>query len=283
MKRQLGISCAVVIAAALASSPGAHAQDDAGLRASAVLSIDTARVGEPFIVGVIVASADSVAIPPLLASDEGWEQLELARFEVREGETRAYYRLVAWEAGRIQLPDLSVAAGGREYSVTLPAPVVQSVLPAGQQVLLQPPRPPLGSRAQWALLLAGLVLLGLGLWWMRMRNRPVEAVIVEAQTPDALLVAREALVELRRKAAAEALAADGFYDHLEQILRGYVVGSKSWSAALPMRASRLLDEGAMRAVQHQATLARFAAVGWPTDRLVSDADASLAWLTEEES
>ena len=282
MRTPLALVGAWLVAAALTGSPVA-AQEPAGLRASAVISVDTALVGEPFIVGVIVASSDSVAVPPLLASDEGWEQLELARLETREGETRAYYRLVAWQTGRLRLPDLAFSASGREYSVVLPAPVIRSVLPAGQEPLLQPPRPPLGRSAQWALLLAGLVLLGMALWWMRMRNRPVTAVVEQAERPDALAETREALLELRRRAQAESLAADGFYDHLEQILRGYVVGSKSWSAALPTRASRLVSEGAMRAVQRQATLARFAAVGWPTDRLVSDADASLAWLMEEVS
>lgn len=282
MMVRLGLGTGFVVAAALVLSPRVHAQD-AGVRASAVLSVDTVRVGEPFVLGVTVASTDSITIPPLLAAGEGWEQLELARFELRDGETRAYYRLVGWEAGRIELPPLAVAAGDRSYTIDLPAPEVRSVLPAGQQALLQPPRPPLGSRAQWALLLAALVLLGMVLWWMRMRNRAVEAVVEDAEAPDALSAAREALLELRRRAEAESLAAAGFYDHLEEILRGYAVGSRSWSAALPMRASQSISEGAMRAVQRQATLARFAAVGWPTDRLVSDADASLAWLTGEES
>ncbi len=281
------LSRTVVLAVTLAAAPAVCAQQarDA-LRVSAVLSADTVRVGEPFTIGVVAVSADPVTAPLLLPNGDGWEQLEVARIETTDSGIRLYYRLVAWQTDRIQIPDLSLSIGedgGREFSIPLPAPIVRSVLPsADESPLLRPPRPPLEAGFPWALLLAALILLALILWWLKHRTTPAVLDSPAARDErDAAARARAAILELRDDAEAGSVAAAGFYDRLEEILRGYLSGTRAWPAGHPVRESRALAGVAMRDLHRQAVLARFAAVGWPATQLVADADVSLDWLAED--
>ncbi len=176
-----------VLAAGLAMVPALGAQQVNGLRLSAVLSADTVRIGEPFTIGIIAVSADPVEAPPLLPNGDGWEQLQVVRVETSDSEFRFYYRLVAWQVELVALPDLILSAGsggGRDYTVSLPVPIIRSVLPAGEEApLLQSPRPPIQQGFPWALLLVALILLGLTIWWLKHRASPamvVTSVVVEA-------------------------------------------------------------------------------------------------------
>ena len=268
-------------------APPVWAQAAGTLRASAVLSADTVRVGEPFLVGVVAVSSDSISMPLVLESGEGWEQLDLARVETTGSEVRAFYRLVAWRTDPIRLPDLTLSAvgsgGERKFAVHLPFPFVRSVIPASEQApLLQPPRPPLETGFNWGLVLAALILAAMVLWWFRYRTSAATAVRSEtSDLPDPRTVARDALLALRTEAETGSVAAAGFYDALERILRGYLSGTRAWPPGSPVRESTDLATAEMRGVHRQALLARFAAVGWPAGRLVSDADCSLAWLGED--
>ena len=278
---------AAALAAALVAAPAVGAQQATdALRVSAMLSADTVRVGDPFTIGVVAVSADPITVPALLPSGDGWEQLEVARVETTDSGIRVYYRVVAWQTGRFQFPDLSLSTGkdgGREFSIRLPAPIVRSVLPVAEQApLLRPPRPPLEAGFPWALLLAALILLALILWWLKHRNT---SSVLDAATAvdevDAAVRARAEILALRDDAEANSVAAAGFYDRLEHILRSYLSSTRAWPPGHPVRESRALAGAAMRDLHRQAVLARFAAVAWPVPRLVADADVSLDWLAED--
>jgi hypothetical protein len=257
------------------------------LRAAAVLSADTVRVGEPFSVGVVATGSDAVRFPPLLDSGDAYEQLELADVQSTGAETRAYYRLVAWEAGPLELPPVTIATAGqgaRALDVALPGPEVVSVLPAdAENLLLRPPRPPGGEAFPWWMLILGALLAAaLGWWIWRRLHPPAEALATAAgPVPDAAQRAREALAALRLAADGGGLPAPEFYDRLEVILRRYLVETRAWPATRPVRSARETAVGAMRDLHRQAILSRFAAVGAPAERLLVDADASLHWIDED--
>jgi hypothetical protein len=272
------------------ASAGAAAQDVPGpgaVRTAVRLSADTVLVGEPFTVGVIALASDTLRFPPLLDPGDNWEQLEVVRIEAGDGgERRAYYRLVAWESGRLQLPELALRLGAqspRTLRLPLPAPFIQSVLPAdARQVELRGPRPPRGEGFPWWVLLAALLALALAVWWWRRRRTDAgSAQEAEAQPPDAAERARAALVALRQRASSGELAAAEFYDRLEAILRTYLAETREWPPARPTRAASWLDRGAMRDLHRQAVVSRFAGVNAPDERLVADADLSLDWLSKD--
>ncbi|MGI9038375.1 MAG: hypothetical protein ACR2GQ_05895 [Gemmatimonadota bacterium] len=284
----LSLGLTLSLGLALAAAP-LHAQQpqSGALRAAAVLSADTVRVGEPFTVGVVATSADPVRFPPLLDAGDAYEQLELADVGTGDGEARAYYRLVAWETGRLELPSLAIATGGangRTFDIALPGPEVVSVLPADTEgLLLRPPRPPGGDGFPWWMLVLGALLAAAIAWWIWRRLHPPEEVLADAAEPllDAAQRARAALAELRRTADGGALPAPEFYDRLEVILRRYLVETRAWPATRPVRSAREVAVGAMRDLHRQAVLSRFAAVEAPTERLLVDADASLRWVDED--
>lgn len=271
----------------------ARTDRDGPLRIAAVASVDTVQVGEPFTVGVVVSAGESQpAIPQLLDAGDDWEQLEVARIEpasAEENRTRAYYRLVAWKPGRVALPVLRVESRGevaRAVEVELPGPWVRSVLPdeaASDELKLRGPRPPLESGWPWwvwALLV--LVAAALAVWWWR-RHQAVEDEEVR-ELPDArdpAELAREALVALRESAAAGKLDAGEFYDRLEHILRTYLAETRDWPVTRPIRSAAWIDRDTMRDLHRHAVFSRFAGVEAEGGRLVSDADVSLDWLTED--
>lgn len=303
MTPRLGLFAALVALAAPLSAPPAIAQEtpdgavrtdrDGSLRIAARASADNVQVGEPFTVGVVVQGAGEAgsSMPQLLDPGESWEQLEVARIESSGpgGEVRAYYRLVAWEAGRLELPTLRVESQGdpvRSVTVQLPAPWVRSVLPDeadAADLKLRGPRPPLESGWPWWLwALLALLAAALGIWWWR-RHRAGEVATVddavEGPGPDEL--ARDALVALRQRAVEGELGAAEFYDRLEEILRQYLAATREWPPTRPTRSSAWLRRDSMRELHRHAVFSRFGGVDSGGERLVSDADVSLDWLAED--
>jgi len=257
-------------------------------RVAVRLSADTVRVGEPFTVGVVLVGRDDAHLPPLLDVAESWEQLEIARVESAEGDgVRGYYRLVAWRAGALELPDLVVSTGGsalREFRIALPGPFVRSVLPAGgsDDLALRGPRPPLDDGFPWLLALAlFLVALAIAWWWWRRRAGARVAVEESAAEPDAAELTRAALVALRAEVEDGELGGGAFYDRLEAILRGYLAGTREWPPGRPVRASSWTARGAMRELHRHAVLSRFAGVESAVSRLLTDVETSLDWLTKD--
>jgi len=253
------------------------------------LSADTVRVGEPFTLGVVVAGGDGVELPPLLDVAEAWEQLSVARVESGEdGRLRAYYTLVAWETGRLSLPDLVVASAGRagrEYRVELPGPYVRSVLPVGAEddLKLRGPRPPLDRGFPWLLALALLLAALAAAWWWRRRRRAADAAgeLESPSAPGAGDLARAALVGLRADVELGRVGGAEFYDRLETILRAYLAGAHEWPPTRPVRAASWSTWSAMRELHRHAVLARFGGVGATAGRLLADVDASLDWLVKD--
>lgn len=263
------------------------AQDAPGpgtVRTGASVEPDTVRVGEPFTIGVVATTPDAVRFPPLIDAGDGWEQLDIARIETGDGEARAYYRLVAWRAGELELPDLVIATGdgARRFRVRLPAPTVRSILPAGDETPeLRGPRGPFDPGVPWLLWLALVVLLAViaWWWWRRRRRGPEPAVVAEEEGSDLPSErARAAIVALRQEAEAGALAAPAFYDRLEDILRVYLADTRAWPPTRPVRNARELLRGDMRDLHRHAVFSRFGGVDAAGTRLVADADTSLDWL-----
>lgn len=257
-------------------------------RVAVRLSADTVRVGDPFTVGVVIVGGDDVRLPPLLDVAESWEQLEVARVEPGEDEAvRAYYRLVAWEAGALELPNLVVSTDGnaaREFRIELPGPFVRSVLPAGTEdaLALRGPRPPLDGGFPWLLALALLLVASaIGWWWWRRRAPAPGAAEESAAEAGAAELARAALVALGARVEAGELGGAEFYDRLEEILREYLAGTRDWPPGRPVRASSWTARGAMRELHRHAVLSRFAGVEAAAARLLTDVEASLDWLTKD--
>jgi len=288
-----------MLAAAVVAGPGgkvrqAQTQEvrdvpgGGALRTAVRLSVDTVRVGEPFTVGVVATASDSVRFPPLLETGETWEQLAVARVESGEsGEVRAYYRLVAWEAGRLELPAVEVTTGGREgrgFRLDLPAPWVRSVLPAAaEDVQLRGPRPPLGDRFPWLWWIALATVLASAWWWWRRRRRAsIDAVAaVPLEVSDARERALAALAALREEASDGALPAAAFYDRLEVILRAYLAEAREWPPTRPVRASTWLSRDELRELHRHAVISRFAGVEAGGSRRLADVDMSIDWLSKD--
>lgn len=285
MRRVLATLVTLVV---LMPGDGENAVAQEAPRVAVRLSADTVRVGEPFTLGVVVVARADVRLPPLLDAAESWEQLEVARVEPGEGDgVRAYYRLVAWKSGALELPDLVVATGEpatREFRIELLGPFVRSVLPADAEgdLALRGPRPPLDGGFPWLLALA-LLLAALAVgwrWWRRRANARIDEKESAAE-PDAAELARAALVALRAAVEAGELGGAAFYDRLEEILRGYLAGTREWPPGRPVRASSWTARGAMRELHRHAVLSRFAGVEAAVARLLADVETSLDWLMKD--
>jgi hypothetical protein len=256
-------------------------------RVAVRLSADTVRVGDQFTVGVVIVGPGDVRVPPLLDAAETWEQLEVARVEPGDNGVRAYYRLVAWQAGALELPDLVVSSGGgarRAYRIELQGPFVRSVLPAGAEddLALRGPRPPLGRGFPWLLGMALLLAaLAVAWWWWRRRASRSPGAEAPDEESDAAEQARAALVALRERIESDELGAAAFYDRLEEILREYLAGTREWPPTRPVRAATWTARGAMRELHRHAVLSRFGGVEAAAARLLTDVETSLDWLTKD--
>jgi hypothetical protein len=257
------------------------------LRTAVRLSADTVRVGEPFTVGIVATASDSIRFPPLLETGDRWEQLAVARIERGDGgETRAYYRLVAWDAGRLELPTLQVstgAPGGRSFGVDLPGPWVRSVLPAdAEDVKLRGPRPPFGNPRSWWPWFAIAAILAVAAWWWWRRRRSRDVAVPEpVETVGARERALAALAALREEAATGDRPAAAFYDRLEEILRAYLAESHEWPPTRPVRASAWLSRGGMKEMHRHAVMSRFAGVEATGERRLADVDNSIDCLSRD--
>ncbi|MFQ5889340.1 MAG: hypothetical protein ACE5JR_04725 [Gemmatimonadota bacterium] len=210
---------------------------------TAVVSPETVRVGEPFLLGVSVRidPGAEVLFPPAVPAQEELEQAagaEISRSDSTPGQWRAYYRLVAWRVGATALPPLTlrlVGSGGeREIEVASPSIAVVSVLPADTAGLeLRDPRPPLPQRRfPWLAILLALLALLLVLWWLRRRAGRRDHAAAKLDPADAALRAFAAL-----RADLESGRTDGTvgYDRLEAILREYLAATRAWRPGSPLR------------------------------------------------
>jgi hypothetical protein len=296
-----------VATAAGALGPGyrwAPAQEAGGAAvtrdAAVALSPDSVRVGEPFVLGISVRWPEGeVVFPGLLDLDEELEQLEpVALAHDGEGrETwRAYYRLVAWQAGTIPIPEIAVDRSGESLVVRPPPINVISVLPADppEPLRLRPPRPPEERRPfpWWLLLLLAALLLAA--WLLRRMRKEDEAAEADVLTVHPAVSAREALVRLRAEVQGGRLAPEAFYDGLEEVVRTYLHARRGWPPTRPVRelsgARELLVSGDGREadaqlihIQARAGLVRFAGVEGAREAAVADADSCLEWLEISEA
>ena len=281
--------------------PGALAQQvdgpgTAAPRVAAVLAPDTVRVGEPFTLGLSVASPREATIqfPPLVSLAAELEQLRPADVEWSEdggGQWRARYRVVAWKAGTWSFPPVEVEWKGRLVGLRPPPVHVVSVLPAASEGAqpLEGPRGPNAMRSfPWWLLLLLLALALLAWLLRRLRKTELEEEGHEVGPADA---ARAALAALKRDLEQDGVDLAAFYDRLETILRRYLAARRGWPEERPVRefvgtrtvveARAELSSGLSR-MQDRAGLVRFAHVEAAAPAALLDADACLAWVEAEE-
>jgi len=280
--------------------PGALAQQVGGPgaappRVAAVVTPDTVRVGEPFTLGLSVASPREATIqfPPLVSLAAELEQLRPAYVGWSAdggGQWRARYRVTAWKAGTWSFPPVEVEWEGRLVRLSPPPVHVVSVLPAasGGPLPLEGPRGPnaLRSFPWWLLLL--LLALALLAWLLR-RLRKTELAEDEPEV-DPADAARAALAALKRDLERDQVDLAAFYDGLESILRRYLAACRAWPEERPVRefvGTNTVVEGraellaGLSRMQDRAGLVRFAHVETAARAALLDADACLAWVEAE--
>lgn len=256
-------------------------------RVVAALSSDTVAVGEPFVLGLTVLGEGSgrVRFPPVLTLPENLEQRGPVEVRIGEGDgtRRAYYRLVAWKAGRLEFPALefpiAATGSGRSVSVHTPTLSVRSVLPsnvAGLELKEAKPYLDLGGWPWvWILLALLAVVLAAWWWWRRRRREGAVAVPESASSP-----AEHALRELRALGArwkAEEISAPRFYDELERALREYAEVTRAWSPGAPLRGLANGDAALAQTLELSA-LARFARVGVQRKIPLEATAVAAAWV-----
>lgn len=277
---------------------GAVAQENRGAgneRGVAVISPDTVRVGEEFVLGITAVSADRLQFPAVLSLPDELEQTGPPRaLSDSAGVWRAVYPLVAWKTGRLALPDVRIpvvnATAERSLSVRPPVVEVLSVLPSTDQApRLQPPRMPSERwRIPWRWLLVVVLVAALAREaWRRRMSASLAAPGPEEVPVDPLIEARDALLALRARAVAGEARTDRFYDEIETVVRLYLVRTRGWPEQAPVRCALRegLSAGAERldSVVRRALPARFGALEVLDDTLVSDVDVVLAWLDTEKA
>ena len=264
-------------------------------RGVAVISPDTVRVGETFVLGITAVSPDRLQFPTVLALPDELEQTGPPR-STRDsaGVWKAVYPLVAWKSGRIELPIVRIpvvsARTERSLAVRPPAVEVSSVLPpAEEQPRLHPPRMPTEPRTiPWRWLLALVLAAALVREVVRrLRAPPPPVEVEESPRANPLDEARDALLALRERAVAGEARTDRFYDGIETAVRVYLVRTRGWPAQAPVRSA--LHDGlrgrvdSLDPVLRRALPARFGALEVAEETLVSDVDSVLAWLETEEA
>ncbi len=299
--RSLGSRLLTLLALALLAArvPGPLiAQETGGAgheRGIAVISPDTVRVGETFVLGITAVSPDRLQFPIVLALPDELEQTGPPR-SIRDsaGVWKAVYPLVAWKSGRIELPIVRIpvvsATVERSVAVRPPAVEVSSVLPpAEEQPRLHPPRMPTEPwTIPWLWLLALVLVAALVREVVRrLRAPPPPIEVEESPWVDPLDEVRDALLALRERALAGEARIDRFYDGIETAVRLYLVRTRGWPAQAPVRSA--LRDGLpgrvddLDSVLRRALPARFGALEVSEETLVSDVDSVLAWLETEEA
>ncbi|MFQ5747120.1 MAG: hypothetical protein ACE5HF_07875 [Gemmatimonadota bacterium] len=282
-----------------ASGPGPPGQERPGREALAVSALepDSTRVGEPFLLGVSVAAPPGAVVrfPSVLPSTEGLEQLaapEISRPDSGARAWRAYYRMTAWHAGEVGLPDVEVAVagpGGSPATIAVPGPTltVLSVLPPDSAAPdLRPARPPVELGGwPWPWLLAALAVLVL-LWlaWRALRRRGAREEAVEPASVTPAEAALAELARLREEREAGRIRQDAFYDGLEAVLKTYLAATRGRSAGTPVRPLPVPAgsgapgvAGAARAALGRTQLVRFGRIRLDV-AVVADAEACARWV-----
>jgi len=274
----------------------AQGTPDTGLeRGVAVISPDTVRVGEAFVLGITAVSSDRLQFPTVLTLPDELEQTGPPRSRRDSaGVWKAVYPLVAWKSGSIELPLISipVVRGDTERSLNVRPPAVQvtSVLPpVAEEPRLQPPRVPADPwTIPWRWLLAAVLLVMLIRELVRhLRAPPAEIPVEETPSVPPLVEARDALMALRARALAGQARPDWFYDGIETAVRLYLARTRGWPSQAPVR--NALHDGlpgrvdSLDAVVRRALPARFGALAVSDGTLVADADSVLAWLEQDEA
>ncbi|MEN8144821.1 MAG: hypothetical protein ABFS14_07705 [Gemmatimonadota bacterium] len=265
--------------AALQSAPGP------GPQVAIVIQPDTVRVGELFTVALAVSSPGDTAVrfPAALRLDSLAENVGLPALsaDAGAGRWRAAYQAVAWKAGELILPPITLRfAGGpglspRVLDAHSPPLTVSSVLPADTAALaLMAPRPPLAAASWWWLLLLLLALLAAYLWW-RWRRRKRAAQADALADPATRAISRLRALEDRFRAAG--IPQDVYYDDLEQVLRQYVEETRPWPAGTPLTAPRP-DAAKVAETLGRSVRARFGRTGSDRQVAAGDVEACVDWL-----
>lgn len=273
---------------AIAQTPDSRTRSTLPARVGVGLAPDTVRIGEPFVLAIMVRpeAAWRPSFPAVLDLGRGFEQR--AAPEVRQpspDEWRAYYRLVAWETDPGDLPslELELVTDGELLTVPLrPPPItVASVLPEDATRLeLRPARPFLERTGRpWLLwLLAALAVLALVVWWLARRRRREGKAEVKLERP--VERALRELEELRRGVEAGRLAGAPFYDRLEDSLRRYAEATRGWS---PGTLINRLPNGnrELAVVLRRSTMMRFGRLELRGDGAGAALDVCRIWLEAE--
>ncbi len=203
--------------------------------AVAAIQPDSVRVGEPFTVGITVVrpTPGEVRFPALLQLPDALEQRGAVQIRASADDTewRAYYPLVAWRAEAPAIPrievELEAAGATRSLTVSPPALVVRSVLPAEVADLeLREAKPFLRLRGfPWWILALLVGLAALAWWWWRRRAPALAA--SGALGPGALALAE--FERLRGAWSRGDVRGDRFYDGYESVLRDYARATRGWS------------------------------------------------------
>ncbi|MFQ5680036.1 MAG: hypothetical protein ACE5HP_11335 [Gemmatimonadota bacterium] len=252
---------------------------------------DTVRVGEPFVLGVIVQgpAGTRVQFPLLLALGDELEQRGAAevRQTARSGEWRAYYPLVAWRSGIWELPaievDLLAGEARRGLRGAVQPVVVGSVLPEEEGLELRGARPFVERFAfPWIWLLAFAALLAAYIGWRKWKGREAPPPVASRRPETAAERALRRLAALRASWIAGELSGARLFDDVETALRTYVEATRSWEPGRPLRqlpnGDRALSEALLR-----SALVRFARLGASREGPVRAIDACAAWIRETDS
>jgi hypothetical protein len=292
-RRRVGAAVASVVLVTGASAWAANAprplpQSTSGRAGQAAIATaiepDTARVGESFVLGIMVRTRDarSVGFPALLPLADPLEQkgpIE-QRAVTEDGEWRAYYRIVAWQAGEQRIPPLEVAVrrseGERRLEVAPEPFYVASVLPADTTGLqLREARPLLritGPSWAWLLLLA-LGAAAVLYWVWRRRATPTAATAPLTPFEQTL----ESLRRLRLRWQDGRLTAPELYDGLEGALRGYAEATRAWRPGASLKRLKNGNRALATALSH-SVLVRFARVAPSEDTPLASIDAGESWV-----
>lgn len=252
---------------------------------SAVVSTDSIRVGELFVLDLHVdlPAAAEVRFPAVLPLPENVEQREAVEIESRAGGTiwQARYTLSAWTTDTLAIPPVLASVlveGGEPFEISIEAPreAVRSVLPAdGSDLALRDARPFLRVRGfpWWILLVAAA--LAFGAWRLLRRTRPELAFVPSGPGDRAL----HDFDQLREQWQAGTLSVGQFYDGYERALRRYARATRSWA---PYRSlAGLVGSGDLFTALRRSLFVRFAHVlprtGGPEEAL----DAGESFIRSE--
>jgi hypothetical protein len=223
------LAFALFQAAAPAPPPAPPASGPATI--SWAVSPESVTVAEAFTVSIIVRAPRGVLVvfPPGPDSTQTTEALDPPAISESQdsagvSERRAFYRLVAWETGRLTVPLAPIVVGTGPGAQRLqPQPIinVRSVLPV--DTALRKPRPALGvilaSTAWWPYAAGALLLLVLlALLWRRHRRRRRTA----EPPPTPLATAERALAHIETLGLIEAGEPSRYVALHADVLRGYL-------------------------------------------------------------